>query len=179
MTFTDALKRPPPSASARGAAFWHRENAAVLQGKRAPSELHRGARGLAFKAATLDRSVTPPLLMVASLPETSTASRGGRCGCPLVVQAARGQWRTLPAGASLDEAKRALAKLRAERRARPGPHPALQRCWRPDELPGIPRGVVAANQACSETSLRVWEMAIYACGLRGIGRKALCSAERN
>ena len=45
---------------------------------------------------------------------------GGRCGCPLVVQASRGQWRALPAGASLDEAKRALAKLRAERSAAQG-----------------------------------------------------------
>ena len=49
---------------------------------------------------------------------------GGRCGCPLVVQASRGQWRALPAGASLDEAKRALAKLRAERSGRPGPRSA-------------------------------------------------------
>jgi integrase len=49
---------------------------------------------------------------------------GGRCGCPLVVQASRGQWRTLPAGASLEEAKRALAKLRAERSARPAPQSA-------------------------------------------------------
>jgi integrase len=46
---------------------------------------------------------------------------GGRCSCPLVVQAARGQWRTVPAGASLDEAKRALAKLRAERQGRSAP----------------------------------------------------------
>jgi len=49
---------------------------------------------------------------------------GGRCGCQLVVQASRGQWRALPAGASLDEAKRALAKLRAERSGRPGPRSA-------------------------------------------------------
>jgi hypothetical protein len=46
---------------------------------------------------------------------------GGRCGCPLVVQASRGQRRTLPACASLDEAKHALAKLRAERQGRPAP----------------------------------------------------------
>jgi integrase len=49
---------------------------------------------------------------------------GGRCGCPLVVQASRGQWRALPAGASLDEAKRALAKLRAERASSRGPQGA-------------------------------------------------------
>jgi hypothetical protein len=40
------------------------------------------------------------------------------------VQASRGQWRALPAGASLDEAKRALAKLRGERSGRPGPQSA-------------------------------------------------------
>jgi hypothetical protein len=32
---------------------------------------------------------------------------GGRGGCPLIVQALRRQWRTLPVGASLEEAKRA------------------------------------------------------------------------
>ena len=36
-----------------------------------------------------------------------------------MLQAARGQWRRLSAGTSMDEAKRALAKLRSERLPRP------------------------------------------------------------
>lgn len=61
---------------------------------------------------------------------------GGRCGCPLVVQACRGQWRALPAGASLDEAKRALAKLRGERSGPPGPQSARREgAWRVSEHP--------------------------------------------
>ena len=59
--------------------------------------------------------------MGASVPETPTASRADAAAARSSCRRLAGQWRTLPAGASLDEAKRALAKLRAERQGRPAP----------------------------------------------------------